>query len=191
MIKRVIGVVLGMCLAHNTTAATCPVDFGQDQIEVLQFSYDMGKHEDLGWTLAAIAWKESSAGRELVRIDGESYKMVSYGIYHSLLKYASKRAGCKSRACEGKVVQDLMTDPVKAAEEAIRVIQYWQGYHGKDNWKAVWRGYNDGFQKSDAGYNYADNIAQKVRYLKACLDLENGSKMSLGSPNLTIYGGVN
>ncbi|CAL9993710.1 unknown function [Vibrio phage K397] len=176
---------------YPVQAAKCNIVFGQDQLEVLQFSYDMGEPHDLGWSMAAISWKESSAGRELVRIDGKKYNMVSYGIYHSLLKYASKRAGCKSRACEAQLIQDLMTDPVRAAEEAIKELQYWQGYHGEDQWLDIWRGYNDGFQKSEDGYGYAANIADKVRYLKTCLNLENGGMIATASPNLTTLGRTN
>ncbi|AUR97858.1 membrane lipoprotein [Vibrio phage 1.244.A._10N.261.54.C3] len=165
--------ILAVALTTSLTAgASCDVKFGQDQIEILQFSYDYGVQYGLGWTLAAISWKESSSGRELVRIDGDSYKQVSYGIYHSLLRYASKRAGCSSRRCEAQLVHDLMTNKERAAEEAVKELHYWQGYHGADNWKDVWRSYNDGFQKSESGYNYANNIADKVRYLKSCVKLE-------------------
>lgn len=155
-------------VAH--AAPKCDVKFGQDQIEILQFSRSIGG-DDWGYTLAAIAWKESSAGRALVRIEPTgSYKDVSYGIYHNLLRYTAKRAGCSTRSCESKVVQELMTNPVKAAWYAMAELDYWKGRY-KGNHMKIWSAYNSG--SPTRGVKYARDISKKIKYLRRCVDLVN------------------
>lgn len=154
-------------------AEECDVFFTTDQLHTLQRAFDAGQERDWGWSLAAISWRESSAGLELVRFEPPfKAENASYGPFHVYLKTAMSREGCVDYACAADITQDLITDFQYSADHAMAELDYWMSVHGRDYLK-IWKGYNDGFQNTQKGADYAEEIRGKIRYLKECINLEN------------------
>ena len=140
-----IAILLTVAPFFAAASAQCP-QFDAGQIETLQRSYDLGKPHDLGLTLAAIALKESSAGKYVINAVS-----ADYGVYQSNYKTLCKQAGvyhdnflCNQEV--GRVVNNIE----KAAEHALKTLQYWQGYHTKRSleglvYENTIRSYHEGF----------------------------------------------
>lgn len=165
--------IMVLVFTSSKAFSECDVYFSTNQLHVLQKAFDSGSEEGFGWSLAAIAWRESSAGVELVRFDPPyKYDNASYGVFHNYLRTVMNREGCKNQTCAAKITQKLMTDFEYSAGHALQELKYWKKLRG-NNFKEIWRGYNDGFKNRPKGYAYADDIANKIVYLKQCVRLEN------------------
>lgn len=157
-----------------SNASQCKTQFSQEQIETLQRAFDYGQERGWGWSLAAIAWRESSAGQNLIRFDPPyEFWSASYGVFHVYLKTAMVHEGCTLARCASKIANKLMTDFDYSAEQAIEVLEYWKRVKGDHNYHYIWKGYNDGYENTLRGVKYANDIAKKVLYLKECVRLEN------------------
>ncbi|UFD98106.1 hypothetical protein [Vibrio phage BX-1] len=170
--KRFILLVTALLTSSSYATTDCETVFGHDQLVTMQKAYDYGKPYGLEYSLAAITWKESSAGRHNVRI--ETFKnttKVSYSPFHILLRTAMVHEGCETKRCASDIANKLMTNFDYAASHAVLVLQFWQRQHN-NNWMKTWQGYNDGYQNSQDGRNYALNIKYKIAYLKQCVRLK-------------------
>lgn len=165
-------ILFSLTIAPFFSAATtqCP-QFDANQIETLQRSYDLGKSHDLGLTLAAIALKESSAGKYVINAVS-----ADYGVYQSNYKTLCKQAGvyhdnflCNQEV--GRVVNDIN----KAAEHALETLQYWQDYHTKRSLKGLVyentiRSYHEGFGfKSQKADDYYKKYKTAFYTIKQCV----------------------
>lgn len=150
-------------------ADPCSEFFTLEQLWTLQKAYDHGESKGLGYTMAAIVWKESSAGLYLSRKDGEHWAMNSYGPFHILLKTAKRRRGCVSWNCKG-VKQKLLNDFQYSADLAFEELSYWSDRLG--NYRNALAAYNAGNAwRSRDGKAYSRDIRGKVRYLQQCVRL--------------------
>lgn len=155
----------------ESEANQCKVNFSDEQIHVMQKAFDYGKPFGYNYSLAAIAWRESSAGINNVRVEtfGNSTK-VSYSPFHILLSTAMTHEECKTRHCASKIIDNLMNDFDYAASHAVQTLDYW--YQVKDgNWLEVWKGYNGGYTNSVDSKLYAIDIKEKIDYLQRCIRL--------------------
>lgn len=136
------------------------------QMEVLYEAFQLGKPHDLSYSLAAIAWKESSAGKWLVNA-----QEASYGPFQILLKTAiarTKREGQNMSPFEQNMLATKLLDIKFSSSYAIQELEYWQGVHG-GNWRAVYASYNGGWSyKKPLPQAYAQDIIEKMQKLKGC-----------------------
>ncbi|MBF84573.1 MAG: hypothetical protein CL489_08875 [Acidobacteria bacterium] len=145
-------------LSFNAVASCTAFDFNQRN--VLQRAYDYGVEYDMGWSLAAIAWKESSAGRNMA-----NWNDPSVGVFHNLLKSVAKREGVYgNEEKEVILIVRLMHEFEFSAKHAVLELKYWQKQYGKD-WRKIWSSYNAGWNWFN-GIKYSDDIANKIQYLK-------------------------
>ena len=129
------------------------------QEDVLQFARDYGRPHDFEWTLAAIALKESSLGKE-VENHGDG-KLGSYGIFGNQLSMVCKRTGFSEEVAKDKLIN------VKefAAWCAVAELYYWKTLHEWKGWEHLWAHYNAGFDYRK-GLKYAEDIARKINQLR-------------------------
>ena len=149
----------------------CPT-FEPEQIEVMQKSYQLGQEHDLGYTLAAIALKESSAGK--YRINAIS---SDFGVYQGNVETICKQAAVwhNSFMCNIEI-QRVVDDIEKAAEHAIETLSYWQNYHKKrtDNYlvyQMTIRAYNAGFNfNGSQAETYWEEFRRDFHTVKNCVN---------------------
>ena len=171
-------VSFGASAGHLTCAEFDKMD--RQQRITLKRSYEFGKKEGYEHTLAAIAWKESSAGKDVKRSD---IRGGSYGVFHSLLdnvlfREYGKRITGKDAASPRLIratKRRLMSDFKFAAKHAVLELQYWNDRTW--NLYYVWAAYNGGynaFSTADRHYardkslDYADDILRRVYLVRTC-----------------------
>jgi hypothetical protein len=163
----IIGGLLALS-AKLATASECTArtELSQQQMSVLRQAYDLGRQHDLSYSLAAIAWKESSAGKWLVNA-----QEASYGPFQILLKTAvarTKRDGQTMSGFEQNMLATKLLDIKFSSSYAIQELEYWQGIHG-NNWRAIYASYNGGWNhKKPLPQAYAQDIITKMQRLKGC-----------------------
>lgn len=133
-----------------------------EQRNTILRSYFRGEPYGFGYSLAAIAWKESMGGAVLVNANDPSF-----GVYHILLDTAAKREGIKGGFAKNQLAHRLVTDEDFAASHAIQELSFWQKKY-KDDWLKIWASYNAG-HKHQYGEEYAKDIQHKVKVIRTCL----------------------
>lgn len=140
----------------------------KDQKRIMLYSYKVGEPEDLGYSLAAIAWKESMFGKYMMNLaDG---KMGSYGVYHILLEYSIARARIKDEWGISRHAEKLMYNLEFSANEALSELLFWRKHFAKykSQWKSMFAAYNAGTAalKSKKGRQYAEDAILRVKALE-------------------------
>ena len=136
--------------------------FSESQIETLKDAWFAGADRDYGWTLAAIVWKESSAGEKLVNPAGPAY-----GAFQNLSSTVTRRLHQQGvKITRRQVEVKLMTDFGFAAEMAMAELDYWKGRHN-GNWnKAVQSYYGGNTPNSPVAIAYREDIVKKIKFLR-------------------------
>lgn len=149
----------------HTIGKACTTKFNMEQLELIQASYDAGKKHDYGWTLAAMAWQESSAG-----VKPLNWNDPSFGPFHANIKSVSNRFGAKNQHEEFFLAQELMYNFNFAVEAAVAELDYWKKIR-KGNWRKMVMSYNAGGNMS-AGQAHLNKIITKIQFLKSnnCVD---------------------
>ena len=135
------------------------------QREVINFSFEYGLKQDLQYSLAAIAIKESAAGLWNVNIKGQAG-----GYYHVTVDKVIRHFGWEDNPFNrNRALQHLLDDKELAAQLAVAELNYWKGRRGED-WNSVWASYNVGYigKKSSTGREYASDIAKIIKQIKQC-----------------------
>lgn len=167
--RRFLALIMLCCFAYaNSDSCKNIQHFSKSQIQTIHYAYHYGKKYNLGFTMAAIAWKESCAGLYRINFDDPSA-----GIYHAHLPGVIKRHyKAKNTAFRRNVVAEkLIRDPEFASKIALEELLYWKKIH-KDNWKNIIKSYNKGFswQKSKGrnqlAENYYEDISKRVKILE-------------------------
>lgn len=141
----------------------CNVEFSSSQISVLKKSAVYGDLYDMKYTLPAIAWKESSAGKYLVNPADPSF-----GHFQILIDSAASRENITNIDDKVKLALKIKHSLELGASFAIRELLYWKKVH-KGNWDRIWASYNGGFNyKKRMPREYALDIKEKIKYLKKC-----------------------
>lgn len=138
------------------------------------FSYAMGYKDgnDLGLTLAAIAWKESAFDKYPINLaDG---KYGSFSMYHVVLDYAAIRNNKTTMWSKSRLAETLIRDKKFAAEEAIGILKFFGNRKGCD-WKCSVASYNVGSigLKSKKGVAYANDVSYRVKALDRYFNNQN------------------
>lgn len=161
-----------MLLPLAANAGQCP-KFDDKQLQVMRQSYELGQPHDLGLTLAALALKESSAGRYLINAIS-----ADYGVYQGNVKTVCIQSSVyhDNFLCNQEV-QRVVSDIVRASEHAVETLNYWRNYHSKRTLKGLVyenmiRSYNRGFSfDDDGGDNYWKQFKKDFHTIKQCVRL--------------------
>lgn len=143
-------------------------DFSKAQKNVILKAFKYGLKSGYGYTMAAIAWKESCAGE---------YKMnfadPSAGIYHAHIPGLLKKTNQKDTGFMRNMVGELLVrDDEYASQVALEELLYWHKVR-KGNWQEVIKSYNKGFswerdsERAKMAQSYYEDIARKVKALQA------------------------
>lgn len=142
--------------------------FSPSQQEVLLHAYLAGEAEGFGYTLAAIAWKESCAG-----VYKMNFQDPSAGNFHAYIPGVIKRyPELKQNGFTQNMVGAMLVDDDDfAAGIAITELKFWYKEH-KGNWKNIIKSYNKGYswqknsQSNIQAESYYQDIADKVKQLQ-------------------------
>lgn len=174
LMKLLMAVIACMCVSHASDAEMINMYYKQlnnlskEQMKIMLYSYEVGEPYDLGFSLAAIAWKESVFGKYLMNLsDGKS---GAYGVYHILLDYAAKRNKVKNDWEKSRLAERLVFEIELCANEAISELIFWKTYfkRAKNPWKSMFAGYNAGGAglTSKKGKAYAEDAILRVKALE-------------------------
>lgn len=158
-----------LLLVSGRTSATCDVNFTEEQNRLLYKAFEVAKDDNLGFTLAAITWKESFVGSHIVRINNTSGDYGSYGVTHIQLSTAMWLVGETDLwAAKAVLIPKLITNDAFALSLGLEVLK--QAKNRTDNYRAILATYNAGFGRKDttAAIKYAEDVAMKVKYLQQC-----------------------
>ena len=153
-------------LSSNSEAATsCKEvrDLDSEQLQTLLDSFKLGIDQGYGYSLAAIAWKESLAGKVKV-----NYADPSFGVFHVNVTYAARRDNVTSGFRKNILAQRLMDDMPFAARHAMQVLDDGKRSVGTGKWRDIWAYYNGGSNWKSVPH-YAADIARRIRVLQQCL----------------------
>jgi len=132
------------------------------QVETLHRSFIAGAKDGLSYSLAAVAWQESSAGVQL-----ENPNDPSSGVFHVTVGNALHYSGWEDTEANRQVMYGVLKhDFDTSAEYATLNLKFWIRLHGED-WMKVWASYNAGYNVS-AGAGYSRDIAEKVKVIGKC-----------------------
>lgn len=148
------------------TPHQCPVlaseGLTERQIETVHKSYVAGKEKDMAYSLAAIVWKESSAGRYMINLQDPSAGPFHITIDNALVYLKWKDTNFNRNRAAQMLIQDFQL----SAEFAMINLQFWKDQY-KNNWFRIWASYNAGYNWKN-GEDYAHDIARKVQKIKLC-----------------------
>lgn len=137
------------------------------QVEILKKAYSVGVIDDIGYTLAAIAWRESEAGKYFINVYSNDC-----GVFQAHVNSVMSREGVSGAWKANVICQKLIVDIDYAIKNAILEIEYWQRVHGKNNWYKVWGSYHVGYKyDSDRGVEYAKDIRDRIIALRLVSEL--------------------
>ncbi|RBQ30513.1 transglycosylase SLT domain-containing protein [Aliarcobacter vitoriensis] len=132
------------------------------QLETLKEIKKYGEDHGLGYTLMAIAIKESKLGTYMVNLDTKDF-----GLYQANIRTVLNRQNIKDTTWNRNVfASKLVSDFHFATQNAIEELTFWQKVHRND-WSKVWGSYNAGYKyNSLEAKNYSKEIASIIRELK-------------------------
>lgn len=160
---------------YSNTVNTSKLDkefksFSNKEYKTMLQIMSYGIKDDLGYTLAAIAWKESMFGRWNLNLsDG---KKGSYGPFHILLEYSLKRNSITTNWGESRLAEKHLYDLEFTTNEAISILK---DFKSRDNCNlrcaiASYNAGNNGHLKQ-SGQIYANEIFARIAYLKKIIKL--------------------
>lgn len=138
------------------------------QQERLEFAYDVGKHSNFGWTLSAIALKESSAGKFRLNLYSDDI-----GLFMINRTTAERTLKVTNYYKKLELHQQLIYDDQLGAYLAISVLKHFNKQH-KGNWKKVIRSYNEGNswwkneKSAKKSLDYYNKVRDNLIMLKQC-----------------------
>lgn len=171
MLKYLLGAIIAIgSLSFNANASVEQCSFSSDQTKVLKYAFERGKPYNLEWTLAAIAWQESSAG-----LKTKNPKSDSYGLFGSLLKTVESRLKKDEEFRESlrkiplsrkQTIFLLRNDWEFSTSFAIAELSYWKERHNGNYRKTLGSYFGGNNPNSKAAVNYVNGITKKIQYLK-------------------------
>lgn len=138
------------------------------QQERLEFAYDVGKHSNFGWTLAAIALKESSAGKFRLNLYSDDI-----GLFMINKITAERTLGVTNYYKKLELHQKLIYDDELGGTLALSVLKHFQKKH-KGNWKSIVRSYNEGNtwlkdkKSAKKSLDYYESVKDNLVMLRRC-----------------------
>ncbi len=131
----------------------------------LKFAYDYGRPHQLGESLRAICWQESSAGIHMENLKDGSYGLFGGKALSVATRHHKTWPGRPTTYQINVVAVRLKIEAIFAAQACVDELEYWQGKRGEDRWTKVWASYNAGWKWRN-GLGYARDIMAKVKFLR-------------------------
>lgn len=154
-----VGVAL-LAAAFTSDASECYGDMTTSQKDVLYKAYKKGADHDLGYTMMAIAWKESTAGKYRVNLNS-----MDFGVMQNSLKTASTRTGTKGYYKKMELVEALIKDDKLSMNLALEELLYWRKQ--VDGWRNMVMAYNVGWAYG-GNKSYLKDIVTNVKRFQKC-----------------------
>jgi len=167
MYKAILLVVLSSVLSvSNASQQACPAlaaeGFTEGQVSIMYQAFQIGKQKDMSYSLAAIAWKESSAGKYMINLQDPSA-----GVFHiTMINALAYLKWENTNFNRNRAAQLLVEDFQLSAEFAMINLQFWKDHYG-NNWHKIWASYNSGYNWSN-GVEYSNDVASKIQKIKLC-----------------------
>jgi len=146
----------------------CP-KFTPEQEGLILAAYYKGLPENLGYTLAAITWKESFVGKWVVKVNNrynpkKDKHYESYGVTHIELTTAMYLVGMKNYwQARAEIVPRLINDNNYAWELALMKLKTLR----RHSWEEKVKRYN-----GIGSVSYGKEVVDKVRTLQYCYKFE-------------------
>jgi len=132
-------------------------------VATLYRAFLAGRENDMSYSLAAIAWKESSAGLYLVNPNDPSS-----GAFHVTVRNAVYYAGWENTESNRQVMYMILQhDFDTAAHYAMLNLRFWRKAYGV-GWKKAYQYYNGGRSYSKSSVKYSADIVSKIRVIQKC-----------------------
>jgi len=135
------------------------------QIQCFKYSYKVGSKYQLGWTLAGIAYVESSLGKYNINLSDPSGSA-----YHILVTSVLHRLNIPNTSWNrSRMLERLIKDKNFASKQAISELLYWKsfwiqrGYSGKWLWVKMVGSYNGGYYSN---IEYVRKVSKAIKYLR-------------------------
>ena len=160
-----------------------PKDFNRNQKQVILKAFKYGAKSGFGYTMAAIAWKESCAGEYRV-----NFADPSAGIYHAHIPGLLKKHKQKDTNFMRNMVGELlMRDDDFASATALEELNYWHRVR-KGNWYEVIKSYNKGFswEKDKERDKIAQEVQKRVKILQTYIPKISSSTAKLAKKDYAI-----
>ncbi|WP_300446705.1 hypothetical protein [uncultured Helicobacter sp.] len=164
-----------------------PKDFNRNQKQVILKAFKYGAKSGFGYTMAAIAWKESCAGEYHV-----NFADPSAGIYHAHIPGLLKKHKQKDTNFMRNMVGELlMRDDDFASATALEELNYWHRVR-KGNWYEVIKSYNKGFswekdkERDKIAQEYAKDVQKRVKILQTYIPKISSSTAKLAKKDYAI-----
>lgn len=143
----------------------------EEQKTVLYEAWLHGLQHDYSWTLPAISWAESNAGKWTL-----NYFSNDFGVMQINIETASRMLGVTSRFKKIELAQQLIEDNELNYYLASRVLKHFQRRRVMTNevWVEMVKSYNEGYRwrsnesSAEKAEGYYQSVAQNVRELRLC-----------------------
>lgn len=166
MLKGVIALVMMFSIAAE--ASTCEEwdSLSAEQQYRLEYSYNYGKPDNLGYTLAAIALVESKAGLYKINLQTRDF-----GIHQINERTLFATLGVTSYWKKNEIITKVIVDDSLSAYLAMSVLKHFDKVH-KGDWKKTVMSYNIGNRKDKKtlkrGESYYKKVVSAVKTIKLC-----------------------
>lgn len=164
-----------------------PKKFNKNQKQVILKAFQYGAKGGFGYTMAAIAWKESCAGEYRV-----NFADPSAGIYHAHIPGIIKKHKQKDSVFMRNMIGELlMRDDEFASQSAFEELSYWHKVR-KGNWYEVIKSYNKGFswekdrERDKMAQAYFEDVARKVKELQSYIPKISSSATRLSKNDYAL-----
>lgn len=164
-----------------------PKKFNKNQKQVILKAFKYGAKSGFGYTMAAIAWKESCAGEYRV-----NFADPSAGIYHAHIPGIIKKHKQKDSAFMRNIVGELlMRDDEFASQSAFEELSYWYKVR-KGNWYEVIKSYNKGFswekdrERDKMAQAYFEDVVRRVKELQTYIPKISSSAARLAKKDYAL-----
>jgi len=136
------------------------------QYRILISTFSKAHPFDLQYTMTAIAWHESTFGRNPINLSDPSF-----GVFHNLITSVVSRTGTKDTAWNrSRVAERLLLDFDFSFSQSLAELKYWDNYWKSKKvpktWSKMVMSYNAG-HKYQNGEAYLKAIKDKIKALRS------------------------
>lgn len=157
--------ILIASFSWGNSCSTFKSQFDKSQIKTLSKAYNYGLAYDMELTLTALAWTESSAGKQLGSGD------PAFGVYQAYLPTILNRL----KLSHDPIVTNHISSRLKKEEafytaHAISEILFWK--ERRNIWWNTWASYNGGYRfEKYMPQKYASKIHKRTKMIGQCRHL--------------------
>lgn len=187
--KKILFLIIVMIFSTNVLAQTKPYEsysYPKDQwtceplaIEyklsdyqqyIMYKSFQFGKRYDMGYSLAAIAYRESSAGTQMY-----NWNDPSAGPFHVLAEHVIKKFNMNADDPRDiDLAMNMLSSNFEfAALMAVETLTWWHNRHNGD-WFRTWASYTKGYYwwesrpvgTYDTAMKYANDVRDQIHFIQ-------------------------